>query len=162
MDIFDALLGLLRKEVLMFLKLPRNNFRGFTMVEILVVVAILGTLAAIVIPNVIHLRSEGQVESANTELYNSQLAILSAMTDPDNTIAELTSGAIGPNNLDVSVATGNTDTIPEIDVADYINGILNAIYAVDTKGHITDATIIGLTNSKWQGLNYVPGSGWVD
>ena len=142
----------------MRLKLPRNGEGGFTLIEVLIVVVILGTLAAIVIPNIIHLRSEGQVDSANTEHKNVQLAVLSAMVDQK--AMEITPGTVSPDNNDISLATGNTDTIDEIEVTDYIRGVLHAIYTVDDNGHITAATTTGLTNSKWQGLTYIPGSGW--
>lgn len=154
-------LVMLYKELKMRLKLPRNGERGFTLIEILIVAVILGTLAAIVIPSIMHLRTEGRVDAANTEHYNSQLAVLSAMIDQK--VLDLTAGGtISPDNIDVSAATGNTDTIAEIDVVDYITGVLHAIYTVNDKGHITNATTTGLTNSKWEGLNYTPGSGWSD
>lgn len=142
----------------MHFKLSYYYKRGFTLLEILIVVAILGTLAAIVIPNIMSLQDEGRIDAANTESYNCQLAILSAMID--NKVVELTPGTIGPDNVDVSVATGNTDTIAEINVVSYIDGVLQAIYTVDEKGHITSATEAGLTNSKWDGLSYTQNSGW--
>ena len=158
---------MLGKDLKMSLKLPHHGERGFTLLEILVVVAILGTLAAIVIPSVLQLRNEGRVDAANTEAYNCQLAVLSAMVDQK--VLELTPGTVGPNDTDIEDATGNEDTLTgpapssvDIIVADYLSGVLHAIYTVDAKGHITNATTTGLTNSKWEGLTFTPGGGWSD
>lgn len=51
------------------------NQKGFTLVELLIVVAILGVLAAVVVPNVIGLAGKGQEEAAKTELSNIQTAM---------------------------------------------------------------------------------------
>jgi len=132
--------------------------KGFTLLEIIVVVAILGVLAAIVIPNIMGLQNEGRVDSANTEAYNCQLAILSAMID--SKFVEISQGTVGPDNIDIKLATGNVDTIPEIDLTDYIEGVLQAVYTIDTGGHIIAASEATLTNSKWDGLTYTENAGW--
>ena len=50
-----------------FMKSFRYGEKGFTLIELLVVVAILGILAAVVIPNVGKFFGAGAVEAANTE-----------------------------------------------------------------------------------------------
>jgi prepilin-type N-terminal cleavage/methylation domain-containing protein len=42
------------------MKISQSNKRGFTLIEIMIVVAIIGLLAAIAIPNFVHARSTSQ------------------------------------------------------------------------------------------------------
>ena len=63
------------------MRLPKRGEKGFTLIELLIVVAILGVLAAVVIPNVGRFIGRGEVEAAATELSNVQSAVIAMMTD---------------------------------------------------------------------------------
>lgn len=63
------------------MRLPKRGEKGFTLIELLIVVAILGVLAAIVIPNVGRFIGRGKTEAAATELSSIQSATQSMMTD---------------------------------------------------------------------------------
>ena len=63
------------------MRMPKRGEKGFTLIELLIVVAILGVLAAIVIPNVGRFIGRGETEAAATELENVQSAVLSMMVD---------------------------------------------------------------------------------
>ncbi|MFC2041001.1 type II secretion system protein [Chloroflexota bacterium] len=85
------------------MRLPKRGERGFTLIELLIVVAILGVLAAVVIPNVGRFIGRGETEAAATELSNIQAAVTAMMVD--NGLATL------PNP--VSVATSNMSAFPD-------------------------------------------------
>jgi type IV pilus assembly protein PilA len=63
------------------MRIPERGEKGFTLIELLIVVAILGVLAAVVIPNVGRFIGRGKTEAAATEFSSIQSAITSMMTD---------------------------------------------------------------------------------
>ena len=63
------------------MRLPKRGEKGFTLIELLIVVAILGVLAAVVIPNVGRFIGRGESEAADTEFSNVQAAVVAMMVD---------------------------------------------------------------------------------
>jgi type IV pilus assembly protein PilA len=63
------------------MRLPKRGEKGFTLIELLIVVAILGVLAAVVIPNVGRFIGRGETEAGETEFTNVQSAVVAMMTD---------------------------------------------------------------------------------
>jgi prepilin-type N-terminal cleavage/methylation domain-containing protein len=80
-----------------------NQMKGFTLVELLIVVAILGVLSAVVLPNVIGLANQGQVEAAKAELVTVQTAMDTMMAKTHITTVTVTAAT---NNMS-SFPTGN-------------------------------------------------------
>jgi type IV pilus assembly protein PilA len=104
-------------------KLLNKGQKGFTLIELLIVVAILGILAAVIIPNVSTFMNTGRLNAARTEAENVKTAALAFYAD---------------HNTDTVAGWPNTST--NLTNGNYVTGSLKGAYTFDTtSGKITAA-----------------------
>jgi prepilin-type N-terminal cleavage/methylation domain-containing protein len=77
----------------MLQKLRGSNSKGFTLIELMIVIAIIGVLAAIAIPNFIAYRNKSYCNSAESDANNVAAAISDYFAIPENTTLITVAGA---------------------------------------------------------------------
>ena len=136
------------------MRMPKRGEKGFTLIELLIVVAILGVLAAVVIPNVGRFIGRGESEAADTEFANIQTSVIALMTD--NQLDSLPTGFVDGT---VIAATANMSLFPHETAACVTVKITDpegdAYSASDQDGYVLYKHDVVADNSTAALVNYV-------
>jgi len=115
------------------MKILHRGEKGFTLIELLIVVAILGILAAVIIPNVGAFMASARVSAANDEVQQVRTAIMAYYADHE------------------AYPASSQDLVDGL----YLTGQPKAVYGIDTGyGWVLNVT----SGHNWTGITFQEGT----
>jgi prepilin-type N-terminal cleavage/methylation domain-containing protein len=85
----------------------KSNKKGFTLIELMIVIAIIGILAAIAIPNFIAYRDKAFCGQAEHDAQNTLASLSSYYAEPDHTGVPTIAQLISTEDLSLNNTTAN-------------------------------------------------------
>ncbi len=113
----------------------RSNKKGFTLIELMIVIAIIGILAAIAIPNFIAYRNKAFCSAAESDAQAIMAGLADYYSIPGNTGVPTTPAGVG-----ITVSAGNSGSI---------GGSINSITVKVTDGSNRCPTTYRAGSSRW-------------
>lgn len=89
----------------------RRSRKGFTLVELIVVIAIIGVLAAIIVPTTLHFVNQGRDEAARSDLTAYRDAVNAGLINLVDTSIEASDIQTILTNANLEAPTGGTDGV---------------------------------------------------
>jgi len=121
----------------MRLKKCRREDKGFTLIEVMIVIAIIGILAAIAIPNFLTYRQRGYDAAANTDIKNAYIAAQGYFSDFKEGALTLdilkAYGYVQSQSVTLGIVSGTQGSLQITTV--HSKGVKT--YTVDSSGHIS-------------------------